>query len=342
VAIPVPTSICPGVWRVPVAMPGPLEYVSTYAVECDGGVILIDAGWDSPEAVGALSRGLEAVGTSLVAVQGVLFTHGHRDHFGGARLVRQETGAWLALHVADAGNAHHTNAVREIGRRLPQWLADLGSEPAEVAEITELWSSQFGGAIEYPKPDHLLGDGDAFPITGGSLVALHTPGHSPGHVCFLHREAGIVFTGDHVLSITTPNISALPWSVASPLGDYLFSLRRVRRLGNILALPGHEDAVTLAERATELLVHHKARLSEALHAIDSGARTVRAIAAAMTWSRPWVEYDLLDVYMAMTEALAHLLVLERRGDATRVSDSPYQWVATPRKETGRSEPRPWT
>jgi glyoxylase-like metal-dependent hydrolase (beta-lactamase superfamily II) len=309
-------------------MPGPLEYISTYAVECDGGVLLIDAGLDTPEAVEALSRGLEAVGTSLAAVQGVLFTHGHPDHYGAARLVREWTGAWLALHVADAGNAHHTGAYQEFGRRLPQWLADLGSDPAEAADITEVWSGRFGAAIEYPQPDRLIGDGDVFPVARGSLVALHTPGHSPGHVCFLDGGAGIVFTGDHVLSTTTPHISALPWSVASPLDDYLFSLRRTRGLGNLLALPGHEDTVALADRATELLRHHDERLSEVAAAIDLGARTVREIAAAMTWSRPWAEFSPLDVYMAMTEALAHLIAVERRGGATRSYDSPRRWRAT--------------
>ncbi|TMD07215.1 MAG: MBL fold metallo-hydrolase, partial [Chloroflexi bacterium] len=70
----------PGLWSIPVPLPhNPLRYVLVYALECDGGIALVDAGWNTEEAWDVLRAGLEHIGAGLDQVKAVLVTHIHPD-----------------------------------------------------------------------------------------------------------------------------------------------------------------------------------------------------------------------------------------------------------------------
>src|ERR1700761_2323497 len=89
-------------WSIPVPIPNnPLRYVSSYVFASDGGLVLIDVGWNAEESWLALVAGLESIGASPRDVRGMLVTHMHFDHFGLAGRMREESGAWIAMHPAD-------------------------------------------------------------------------------------------------------------------------------------------------------------------------------------------------------------------------------------------------
>jgi len=93
----------PGLWSVPVPLPmSSLRYVFVYVFETDRGPYIVDTGWNTDDAFAALSAGLKQVGSSIADVAGVLVTHIHPDHYGLAGRVREESGAWVGLHPADA------------------------------------------------------------------------------------------------------------------------------------------------------------------------------------------------------------------------------------------------
>ena len=83
-----------------------LRYVLVYLFETDRGPYLIDAGWNTDDAFGALQRGMEEAGCDVADVQGVLVTHIHPDHYGLAGRIREASGAWISLHPADAELIH--------------------------------------------------------------------------------------------------------------------------------------------------------------------------------------------------------------------------------------------
>ncbi|NUR88941.1 MAG: MBL fold metallo-hydrolase, partial [Nonomuraea sp.] len=98
-----PQDLGGGVWSVPVPIPGnPLGYTLVYAVESPRGPVLVDAGWNHPDAWDALSGGLAALGLDVAAVSGVVVTHFHPDHAGLAGQVKEASGAWIAMHEEDA------------------------------------------------------------------------------------------------------------------------------------------------------------------------------------------------------------------------------------------------
>jgi glyoxylase-like metal-dependent hydrolase (beta-lactamase superfamily II) len=159
------------------------------------------------------------------------------------------------------------------------------------------------------------------------VTVHHTPGHSDGHVCFVVEGEGIVLVGDHVLSYTTPNVSAWPWTEGDPLGSYLASLRKLEWFGaGMLGLPGHEERMAPVDgRASEIRRHHEEQLDGVMEIVGSGANTIADVAARMSWSRSWADLGPMDRVMALGEAHAHLRQLETREELERLDGRPARW-----------------
>ena len=321
--VPPVEEVAPGVWSVPQPMPGPLEYALVYAVQLDDGVLLIDTGWAAGESLEPLVEALGKTGMRVEDVRGVVMTHSHPDHVGRARKLREETGAWLALHDPEPELASPGDIIAAVPE-LSDWLADLGV-PADERDDFGRIAGRLASIRVDVGPDRRLIDGEVMELGGMTLEVMHTPGHAPDHACFVDRERGIVFTGDHILSDTTPNVAIFPGTSGSPLAHYLRSLERTRRLGPLLALPGHEQRVRVDERAAALIEHHETHLAHAAGLIGARALTARETAAEMPWRTPWGELPILDRYLALCETHAHLAVLVGRGTADVAAGSPNRW-----------------
>ena len=83
-------------------------------------------------------------------------------------------------------------------------------------------------------PARLLEDGDVIDLGGRRIEAVHTPGHSPGHLCYYERERGYLFTGDLVYEGTL--YASYP---STDPAAYLASLERVAALPAGRVFPGH-------------------------------------------------------------------------------------------------------
>jgi glyoxylase-like metal-dependent hydrolase (beta-lactamase superfamily II) len=297
-------------------MPGPLRWVNAYVLELAGGGLgLVDTGWDADASWAALCAGLTELGGDVTDVRGVLVTHMHMDHVGLAARVREASGAWVAMHPADV------SVMAAMLDRSPE-----ASTETEVAFLVGLGAPEDdargdAGTPEervhwrrLARPDRLLEDGDRADLPGWSLRAVHTPGHTAGHLCFADEDTGLFFSGDHVLPRISPNISTHP-GAGDPLRDYLGSLEAVAGREVAEVLPGHEWRFRgLAERTRELREHHERRLAELLAAVRAHpGSTPWDLAAHLTWSRPWSQYERRMRIFAVTETDAHLRLLASRG-----------------------------
>jgi glyoxylase-like metal-dependent hydrolase (beta-lactamase superfamily II) len=325
----------PDLWSVPVPIPhNPLRYVSVYAMALEGGGLgLIDTGWGAEESWVALTEGLGSIGAGVEDVRGVLVTHMHFDHIGLAERVRQASGAWVALHPADAGR------ISDPRGRDPElavageveFLVSLGADRAEA--VTDVGPPEaMRPFTQSAVPDRLLEDGDLADLPGWSLRAVHTPGHTPGHLCFAEERTGLFFSGDHVLPRITPNVSSSALGDPDPLRDFLASLERVGRQDPQEVLPAHEWRFRgLPERAAQLIEHHEHRLAELLTAVrEHPHSTPWQLAAHLTWSRPWEQYARRMRIFAVTETDAHLRLLASRGLVRGSDDVVRTWTAAVR------------
>jgi len=336
-----------GVRSISVPIPdNPLGYTLVYVVDTDRGPVLIDTGWDDPASWDTLAEGVEACGTSVAEIHGVVITHHHPDHHGLSGRVREASGAWIAMHAADAAIVRRT---RE--NRPERWFAYMaakleasGAPEEHVAPLREAGTSVrrpsalpgFSPAL----PDREIVPGELLTLPGRRLRAIWTPGHTPGHVC-LHLEEdhpdrlpgrGRLFSGDHLLPRITPHIGLYEdpddATVTDPLGDYLDSLERVGRLEPAEVLPAHQHAFADAPaRVRELLAHHEERLTGLL-ALLSTPLTPWQLAERMEWNRPWDQIPYGSRNIAVSEAEAHVRRLVKLGRAEAVTGSdPVTYVA---------------
>jgi len=170
--------------------------------------IVIDAG-DSFETI------REAISENGVKVKGILLTHGHYDHIACANELRELTGADIYSHELEKKmleNPEHNLSIR-FARRL---------------EVT---------------PDKLFADGDVFSFADMQLRVIHTPGHTPGGVCFYDDQNAVLFTGDTLFRESIGR-SDLPSSnhgdLITGVKEKLFALP-----DSVEAYPGHGESTSV-------------------------------------------------------------------------------------------------
>ncbi|MBQ4577807.1 MAG: MBL fold metallo-hydrolase [Clostridia bacterium] len=114
-------------------------------------------------------------------------------------------------------------------------------------------------------PDRLLQDGDVIDLGGRQILALHTPGHSPGHLCFWESRRGILYSGDLIYEGTL----YANYPSTDPLA-YLCSLETITKLPIQTILPGHHRLPLAPQLATEIRDGLRTLRSEGLLRHGSG------------------------------------------------------------------------
>ena len=327
-----------GLWSVPVPIPNnPLRYVLVHLLELDDGVAVVDTGWNTEEAWTALVDGLGVAGYAVADVRAALITHIHPDHYGLAGRLREASGAWVALHPADAAllPGRYGAGTAEVIGQMRRLLTDSGVPAEIVAELSEA-SMGVREFVSQGEPDVLLEHGRPVDLRGWDLVPLHTPGHSPGHVCFHDRRRRVLLSGDHVLPRISPNVSVHAQQMGNPLADFLDSLRAVREVEVDEVLPAHEwRFAPLAARVDELVAHHRRRLDVVAAEVSAApGATCWEVTTRLPWSRAWEEVRGHMRRAAVGETLAHLALLESRGAVRREAGTPWRYFAVASNAAG--------
>ncbi|MEU1599437.1 MBL fold metallo-hydrolase [Streptomyces sp. NPDC005708] len=325
------------IWSVPVPIPAnPLRYALSYLVPGDAGLVVVDPGWDSAEGWEALCRGLAEAGATPADVTGIVATHVHFDHHGMTTRLKAACDAWVAMHPAERDSLPHRRPAQERSSRhsARTWLLNAGASENDVRELLGPPDEENpSDAFRMAEPDLLLDDKDRVPLEGRELVALWTPGHTPGHLCLAEPAARVVLTGDHVLPRITPNIGLHGRRPGqAPLADFLSSLERLADWDDHEALPAHEYRFRgLATRTRQLRDHHARRLDELLAVVDAlGRPTLWEVTAHLSWSRPWEQVGPMRIAaLAETEAHAEHLIAQRRLVRSGEGERPVRLSHTP-------------
>ena len=197
-------------------------------------------------------------------IRHILVTHTHPDHSPAAKLLASATGAEL------------------LGRPAPE-----GAHQDKTFV-----------------PGNVLGDGDVLRLDQFDLEVIHTPGHASNHLCYLHREHRLLFTGDHIINGSTVVIDP-------PDGDmkhYIESLLRLKSVDIAAIAPGHGAVFTNPYEVIDWIVQHRQqRESKVIEALEQHERLT---------SMELVPYVYTDVdrklyQWAERSLLAHLLKLQQ-------------------------------
>jgi glyoxylase-like metal-dependent hydrolase (beta-lactamase superfamily II) len=312
-----------GVHRIPLPLPMEgLKAVNVYAIADPGGVDLIDAGIALVPARERLAAGLRQIGYEFGDVRNFFVTHIHVDHYSLAVELRRTFRSVISLGEQERANLIATREmVNGNGNRFfgIDGLRRLGA----LDLITELSARdrQPPAIIDWEDPDRWLTDGTDLDLRTRTLRAVHTPGHTRGHLVFHDAAARIMFAGDHVLPHITPSIGFEAAGNRMALSDYLGSLARTLALPDARLLPAHGPVTgSTHERVHELLAHHDTRLAETLSAVRAGHATPFEVATAIKWTRrhrAFADLDLFARVQAVNETAAHLEVLAIRGQVTQ-------------------------
>jgi glyoxylase-like metal-dependent hydrolase (beta-lactamase superfamily II) len=183
------------------------QNVYLYYDGATGEGVLVDAGCSAAD-MQRLDKFLNEHG---IKVQAILLTHGHYDHIISAAEAKKITGAEAYCHANEQ----------------------------EIMESAELNRSAFHDMEITFSPDKLLADGDEI----GGLRVIHTPGHTPGGVCYYDAENGVLFSGD---TLFHENIGRTDF----PYADYNELLQNIREKLFVLpkdtkVFPGHGRDTTI-------------------------------------------------------------------------------------------------
>ena len=148
-------------------------------------------------------------------------THIHWDHIGGHKYFPE-----FYAHEAE---------LDWLNGKFPLPLQAVKNMVADRCELPEDFCFD-GYAIFQGKPGRLLDDGDTIDLGGRTIQVLHTPGHSPGHLCFWEDEKGYLYSGDLVYEGTL--FANYP---STDPQSYMTSLEKIAVLPIKQLFPGHHS-----------------------------------------------------------------------------------------------------
>jgi endoribonuclease LACTB2 len=267
----------PGIVLLPMATPTlpPATHTNAFLVGSHE-MALVDPGSPFPGEIERMKMALtamqEQVGRKIVAIW---LTHHHGDHVGAVNALR----AFLDVPVF----AHRLTAEK---------LADVGIAVDQLIEDGDRLTLK--GSPDDPKagPDR-------------TFIAVHTPGHAPGHLCFFEPVDRSMIAGDMVAGLSTIVIDP-------PDGDmdqYIASLEKLAALEPLALFPAHGPVFKDGAATLRQYVQHRAwREEKIVAAWKDGLHSTEALLPVV-----YSDSDPKVYPIAARQLLAHLVRLQRQG-----------------------------
>ena len=170
---------------------------------------IVDSPLESTEAILAKAKEID------LRIEKILLTHSHWDHIADLSVLKEKTGAPVYVHELDAGNVERPGS------------DGLGHS-----------------SIQGVAPSHFLTEGQVIEVGDLRIEVIHTPGHSPGCVCFYFRKEGVLISGDTLFSGCMGRVD-LPTSHSSSMWDSLHKLAKLPPETRVI--PGHGKDTTIGQ-----------------------------------------------------------------------------------------------
>lgn len=190
--------------------------VGPYAANCylfwdeaSGGGVIIDPGGEAERIISEIDQlGLQP--------KAILLTHGHGDHIGAVEPIKKQYQLPLYIGEGDEG------MLQDPGRNV---------------------SSFFNEPIVAPLPEKIVTDDDLVNLGPIKLRVISTPGHTPGGVCYLDEEQGLLFCGDTLFAGSIGRTD-LPGGLFEQLMDSI-KIQLMSLPDSVICYPGHGPHTTI-------------------------------------------------------------------------------------------------
>ncbi|MFX0108941.1 MAG: MBL fold metallo-hydrolase, partial [Candidatus Hodarchaeota archaeon] len=257
----------------------------------------------------------------LYNIEQILLTHGHVDHTGQAvlftesRMHNPEHEVQFGIHSSDWERVARfeefiEGRVESYFRIIGMGAVPLSARPPMPADILAKYFKSFGESVPQVSA---FQEGDCFPTGIGNLEVLSVPGHSSGSSCFVCNDAGLLFSGDHLLATISSNPS-LDFELEGqiPLLTYLDSLDKIAKYNGMIAFPGHRGVIKdIEQRAEDLKSEYNEKLRQTEDALGFGPKTLYELSRII-----YGNYNSDSLVLALAETRDLLRVLEFKGKAS--------------------------
>jgi glyoxylase-like metal-dependent hydrolase (beta-lactamase superfamily II) len=183
------TEIIPGIHAIRGKFAGEFGFIASYLIVSDGEALVIDPGTAGDPGGDNIEKTMKKLGLNhRNDLIGILCTHGHPDHVGGAGHLRKATEAPIMIHGDDA----------ELLRNPPSFLNDR-----LLMDRAQRLAMKFDKGplrVNYRgfEPDEILTNRQHIRVGDFSLRVIHTGGHSAGHCVFYESKQKMLFSGDEI------------------------------------------------------------------------------------------------------------------------------------------------
>lgn len=153
-------------------------------------VILADTGFGGEDGDLKIAKQMEETGLSFASLNKVILTHQDLDHIGGLPRILKNAKQRVEV-ICHGEEKPYIEGEKKLIKLTGGVMKQLDAMPEEFKKIMI-------SVFENPpkaKVDKIINDGEKLPYCGG-IIVIHTPGHTPGHICLYHMPSKTLIAGD--------------------------------------------------------------------------------------------------------------------------------------------------
>ena len=158
----------------------------------DSDTIIFDAGLPGSNKI--IQKLMNEASLSFDKINRIIVTHTDIDHIGGIPAIQEELDHKVIV-MAHKDDKPFIEGEKKFNKITPERMAQMMEK---LNEMPEDQSKPLLEMLQNPpksKVDKALSDGSELPLCGG-IIVIHTPGHTPGHICLYLKKSKILIAGD--------------------------------------------------------------------------------------------------------------------------------------------------